>query len=220
MGKGKVTVNGFTISLDGFGAGPNQSLEHPIGIGGTDLHQWLVPTQTFQRMVMGAEDGTTGLDNDFAIKCFHNVGAWILGRNMFGPIRGEWGDSDWNGWWGDSPPYHVPTFILTHHAHDPIEMEGGTTFHFVTGGIHQALHLAQKAADGKDVHIGGGASTIRQYLQEKLIDEMHFVISPILLGSGEPLFEGLNLRELGYECAKVVSSEKATHVLLKRNQKP
>jgi dihydrofolate reductase len=166
--------------------------------------------------VFGKEGGTTGVDDDFAERSFHNVGAWILGRNMFGPIRGPWPDLNWKGWWGKNPPYHVPVFVLTHHARPPLEMEGGTTFHFVTGGAREALDRARAAATGKDVRIGGGASTIRQYLREGLIDELHIAIAPILLGSGEPLFEGLNLRALGYECVKSVASEKATHVVLRR----
>lgn len=212
----RVRVEGFTISLDGFGAGPQQDLEHPLGIGGTDLHQWLLPTHTFQKMLFGKDGGTTGVDNDFAARGFQDVGAWILGRNMFGPIRGEWPDDEWKGWWGDTPPYHVPVFVLTHHARAPIEMNGGTTFHFVTGGIHEALDRARDAAGNKDVRIGGGAATIRQYLREGLIDELHIAISPVLLGQGEPLFAGMDLRVLGYECVQSVASEKATHVVLRR----
>lgn len=210
-------MDGFTISLDGFGAGPNQDLQNPLGDGAMDLHQWLVPTQTFQKTHFGNDEGTTGLDNDYAIQGGERVGAWILGRNMFGPIRGPWLDENWKGWWGENPPYHVPTFILTHHARAPIEMEGGTVFTFVTGGIHEALDLAQQAAGENDVRIGGGAGTIRQYLRAGLIDDIHFAISPILLGTGEPLFEGINLRALGYECTRFVATEKATHVeLVKR----
>lgn len=212
----RIRVAGFTISLDGYGAGPDQSLEQPLGAGGTELHQWLLPTRTFQRNVFGADGGTTGVDDEFAAASFRNVGAWILGRNMFGPIRGAWPDLSWKGWWGDSPPYHVPTFILTHHARPSIEMEGGTTFHFVTGGIHEALERAREAAGGLDVRIGGGADTIRQYLRARLIDELHLAISPVLLGRGERLFEGLDMRELGYGCAEFVASEKATHVVLRR----
>jgi len=211
----RVRVEGFTISLDGYGAGPNQSLNNPLGEGGTELHQWLFPTRTFQRALFG-QDGTTGVDDDFAARGFHNVGAWILGRNMFSPDRGPWADFSWKGWWGDNPPYHVPTFILTHHARDPIEMEGGTTFHFVTGGIHEALARAREAAAGKDVRIGGGPDTIRQYLREGLIDELHIAISPVLLGRGEALFAGLDLRALGYVCVQSVGTEKATHVVLRR----
>jgi dihydrofolate reductase len=212
----RVRVESFTISLDGYGAGPNQDLNNPLGVGGTDLHQWLFPTRTFQRILFGAEGGTTGVDDDFATRGFTNVGAWILGRNMFGPVRGDWPDLNWKGWWGDSPPYHVPTFILTHHAREPLHMEGGTTFYFVTGGIHEALERAREAAGAMDVRIGGGAHTIQQYLRAGLIDEMHFAISPVLLGSGERLFEGVDLRTLGYECVQCVPSEKATHVVLQR----
>ena len=211
----RVRVESFTISLDGYGAGPNQDLSNPLGIGGTGLHQWLLPTRTFQRTLFGNDHGTTGLDEDFASRGFRNVGAWILGRNMFGPLRGPWPDMNWKGWWGDNPPYHVPVFVLTHHARAPIEMAGNTTFHFVTRGIREALDRAREAAAGKDVRIGGGASTIQQYLREGLIDELHIAIAPVLLGSGERLFEGVNLRTLGYECVEFAASEKATHVVLR-----
>jgi len=211
----RVRVNSFTISLDGYGAGPNQDLDNPLGIGGTDLHQWVFPTRTFQRALFGKDGGTTGVDDDFAARGFENLGAWILGRNMFSPDRGTWLDMNWKGWWGDNPPYHVPVFILTHHARPPIEMEGGTTFHFVTGGIRDALERARKAAGGMDVRIGGGANTIQQYLRESLIDELHIAIAPVLLGRGERLFEGVDLRALGYECVEFVASEKATHVVLR-----
>src|SRR5271165_5483668 len=212
----RVRVEGFTISLDGYGAGPNQDINNPLGVGGTELHQWLVPTRTFQRALFGKDGGTTGVDDDFAARGFQNVGAWILGRNMFGPIRGDWPDTNWKGWWGDNPPYHVPVFILTHHARPPIEMEGDTTFHFITGGIREALDHAREAAGGMDVRIGGGPDTIQQYLREGLIDELHIAIAPVLLGRGEPLFEGVDLRALGYECVEFVASEKATHVVLRR----
>ncbi|MDQ6716929.1 MAG: dihydrofolate reductase family protein, partial [Gemmatimonadota bacterium] len=210
-----VRVIGFTISLDGFGAGPTQDLQNPLGIGGTDLHQWFRPTRTFQRNVLGKDGGVTGVDDDFAARGFERVGAWILGRNMFSPDRGPWTDNGWKGWWGDNPPYHVPTFILTHHARPPIEMEGGTTFHFVTGGIHEALERAREAAGDNDIRIGGGVNTIQQYLRERLIDEMHIAISPVLLGQGERLFEGVDMRALGYECVESVATEKATHVVLR-----
>ena len=212
----KVRVNGFTISLDGYGAGPDQDIDHPLGIGGGDLHQWMLSTRTFQQTHFGKDGGTTGIDDDFAARSFLNVGAWILGRNMFGPVRGNWPDDHWKGWWGDNPPYHVPVFILTHHARAPIEMEGGTTFHFITGGIHEALQLARAAAGDKDVRIGGGADTIRQYLREGLIDELHIAIAPVLLGRGETLLNGVDTRALGYECVEFVASEKATHVVLRR----
>jgi dihydrofolate reductase len=212
----RVRVESFTISLDGYCAGPHQDIDHPLGVGGADLHQWFMPTRTCQRTLFGAEGGTTGVDDDFAGRGFANVGAWILGRNMFSPMRSAWVNLDWKGWWGDNPPYHVPTFILTHHARPPIQMEGGTTFHFVTGGIHEALARAREAAKGMDVRIGGGAHTIQQYLRAGCIDEMHFVISPVLLGGGVRLFEGVDIRALGYECTQCVASEKATHVVLRR----
>lgn len=210
-----VRVESFTISLDGFGAGPDQNFNNPLGIGGTELHQWLWPTRTFQQALFEV-DGTTGLDDDFAARGFRNIGAWILGRNMFGPVRGPWPDLEWQGWWGESPPYHVPVFVLTHHTRPSIQMEGNTTFHFVTGGILEALDRAREAANGMDVRIGGGPNTIQQYLRAGLIDEMHFAISPVLLGSGERLFDGVDARALGYECIKFVASEKATHVVLRR----
>ncbi|MNZ82824.1 hypothetical protein D3C78_1015320 [compost metagenome] len=212
----QVRVEGFTISLDGYGAGPDQDLENPLGVGAEALHQWLLPTRTFQKALFGKDGGTTGLDDDFAARGFRNVGAWILGRNMFGPLRGEWPDEHWKGWWGDNPPYHVPVFILTHHARAPIAMEGGTSFHFITGGIHEALDRAREAAAGKDVRIGGGAETLRQYLREGLIDELHLAIAPVLLGRGESLFQGLDLRALGYACVEFVATQKATHVVLRR----
>jgi dihydrofolate reductase len=209
-------VSGFTISVDGYGAGPNQSLENPLGVGGVDLHPWLVGTRTFQQ-VHGKGGGSTGVDDEFARRGFENVGAWILGRNMFAPSRGAWPDDDaWKGWWGPNPPYHVPTFVLTHHARPSIAMEGGTTFHFVTDGIHAALQRANEAAKGKDVRVGGGAATIRQYLRAGLVDEMHLAISPILLGSGESLLGGVNLIELGYRCREFVPGANATHVVLER----
>ena len=210
-----VRVEGFTISLDGFGAGPGQNLENPLGVGGMELHPWLVGTRTFQQM-HGAGEGTTGLDDEFAQRGFENVGAWIMGRNMFGPIRGEWGDMAWKGWWGPNPPYHVPVYVLTHHARPPLEMEGGTTFHFVTEGIHAALEQARRAAGARDVRIGGGVDTIRQYLRAGLIDELHIALSPALLGQGERLFEGVDMRAGGYACVRTVASEKATHVILRR----
>ncbi len=210
----RVRVESFTISLDGYGAGPNQDLNNPLGVGGMALHQWLVPTRTFQR-AHGAGDGTTGIDDDFATRGFKNIGAWILGRHMFGPIRGPWPDLSWTGWWGGNPPYHVPVFVLTHHARPPLEMEGGTTFHFVTGGIREALDRAREVSNGMDVRIGGGPNTIQQYLRAGLIDELHVAISPVLLGQGARLFEGVDLRALGYECVQFVGSEKATHVVLR-----
>jgi dihydrofolate reductase len=215
---GQVRVESFAISLDGYGAGPDQDINNGLGVGGEDLHQWFIPTRTFQK-THGAGDGTTGVDDDFAARGFRNIGAWILGRNMFGPIRGPWPDSNWKGWWGDNPPYHVPVFVLTHYARPPVEMEGNTTFHFVTGGIHEALARAREAANGMDVRIGGGPNVIQQYLREALIDELHVAIAPVLLGRGERLFEGVDLRALGYECVRFAASEKATHVVLRRLSK-
>ena len=212
----KLRVESYTLSIDGFGAGPDQSLENPLGIGGTTLHGWLFSTRTFQSKVFGKEGGETGIDDDFAVRGFHNVGAWIMGRNMFGPVRGPWPDESWKGWWGDNPVYHKPVFVLTNHPRAPLVMEGGTTFHFITEGIHVALERAREAADGQDVRIGGGASTIRQYLQARLIDELHLAISPVLLGAGERLFEGIHLPDLGYTCTQHVGSERATHIVLTR----
>lgn len=212
----QVRVESFTVSIDGYGAGPNQDINNPLGVGGADLHQWLFPTLTFQQTLFGKDEGATGVDNVFAARGFRNVGAWILGRNMFSPNRGAWLDMDWKGWWGNNPPYHAPTYILTHYERPSIEMEGGTTFHFITGGIVEALDNAREAAEGKDVRIVGGVNTIQQYLREGLIDEMHIAISPVLLGSGERLFEGVDLRTLGYECIEYVASEKAAHVVLRR----
>ncbi|TGQ73192.1 MAG: dihydrofolate reductase [Mesorhizobium sp.] len=211
----KLRVNAFTLSLDGYGAGPDQSLDNPLGVGGEDLHKWMTKTRSFYRMI-GKEGGTTDTDDDFAVRSFDNLGAWILGRNMFAPSRGDWPDDSWKGWWGPNPPYHVPTFILTHHKRAPIEMEGGTTFFFVTDGIHSALEQAKEAAGGKDVRVGGGVSTLRQYLQEKLIDEMHLAVSPLLLGSGEHLFAGLDMLKLGYRCTGQVATADATHVMIGR----
>lgn len=212
----RVRVEGFTLSLDGFGAGPDQDVHQPLGVGGGALHQWLLPTRTFQRSLFGKDAGTTGLDDDFAARGLRNVGAWILGRNMFGPVRGDWAGSDWQGWWGQEPPYHVPVFVLTHHARAPLEMAGGTTFHFVTGGIHEALARARAAAAGQDVRIGGGPDTIRQFLRAGLIDEMHLAFAPVLLGRGEALFQGLDLLAMGFNCVQAVASDKATHMVLRR----
>ncbi|HLX13447.1 MAG TPA: dihydrofolate reductase family protein [Bacteroidota bacterium] len=219
----KLKVMCYGVSIDGYGAGPNQSMENPLGVGGTALHEWIFPTKTFQAMHRemlggGAEGGTTGIDDNFAAKGFENIGAWILGRNMFGPMRGPWENHSWKGWWGNNPPYHTPVYILTHHARPAIEMEGGTTFHFVTDGIEAALKLAKAAAKGMDIRVGGGASTIRQYLKSKLVDEMHIAVAPTLLGSGESLFRDLNLLELGYECVEYVPSEKAAHMVIKKKK--
>ena len=212
----KLRVESFTISIDGFGAGPNQSLEKPMGVGGNALHGWAMATRTFQEKVFGNKGGEAGIDDDFAQRGFHNVGAWIMGRNMFGPVRGAWPDESWRGWWGENPVYHAQVFVLTYHPRAPLVMEGGTTFHFVTDGIHVALERAREAANGKDVRIGGGAATIRQYLQERLIDELHIAISPVLLGTGERLFDGINLVDLGYTCAQHVPTQRATHIVLTR----
>lgn len=212
----RVRIESFTVSLDGYGAGPDQDSDNPLGVGGTDLHQWAFPTRTFQKVLFDSDNGTTGIDEDFAARGFENVGAWILGRNMFGPIRGPWPDMSWKGWWGDSPPYHVPVFVLTHFPRPDVPMEGDTTFHFVTEGIHAALERAREAAQGMDVRIGGGPNTIQQFLRAGLVDEMHFAIAPVLLGGGERLFEGVDLRALGYHCVRHVASEKATHVVLER----
>lgn len=211
----RVRVESFSVSVDGYGAGPNQSVKHPLGVGGEALHAWVIATRSWLG-AHGQDSGGTGVDDDFAARATQNVGAWILGRNMFGPVRGSWLDMDWKGWWGNNPPYHVPVFILTHHARPPIEMEGNTTFHFVTGGIHEALDRAREAAGGMDVRIGGGANTIQQYLRAGLIDELHIAIAPVLLGGGERLFEGVDLPSLGYACEQFVGSEKATHVVIRR----
>ena len=205
----------FGVSLDGFGAGANQSLQHPLGVNGEDIMEWFFPTKIFREM-HGEVGGETGIDNDAAARSMEGMGAWILGRNMFGPIRGPWPDENWKGWWGDEPPYHVPTFVLTHHPRDPVEMKGGTTFYFVSDGIHAALEQARAAAGAKDVRVGGGVSTIRQYLQARLIDEMQLAVRPVLLGQGEELFHGMNLRALGYECAGRTEGERATHVVLRK----
>jgi len=217
MGMSKVRVLCFGYSLDGFCAGPNQDLENPLGIGGPDLFESFFATRAFRKM-RGLDGGETGVDNAMAEQSFQNIGAWIMGRNMFGPVRGPWPDESWRGWWGDEPPYHVPTFVLTHHARAPLEMTGGTVFHFVTGGIREALARAREAASSRDIRIGGGVATVRQYLQERLIDELHLATRPVLLGRGEHLFRDLDMRALGYECEKSVTGERATHVFLRRKE--
>ena len=209
----RVRVHNFTISLDGYGAGPRQTREEPLGVGGEALHEWFIPTRAFQSII-GKTGGTTGVDDDIAARAGVGVGAYIMGRNMFGPVRGAWPDDAWRGWWGKNPPYHAPVFVLTHHGRDPIEMEGGTVFHFVTDGIHEAMKRAKAAAAGKDVQIGGGVSTVRQYLEAKLIDELHLAISPRLLGSGENLWHGIDVTALGYEVTSHVPTAAATHVVL------
>jgi dihydrofolate reductase len=214
----KVRVASFSISLDGFGAGPQQSLDNPLGVRGLELHSWFMQTQVFKNM-HGGTGGTTGIDNDIAAQSFENVGAYILGRNMFGPVRGPWPDDSWKGWWGDTPPYHVPTFVLTHHARPPLEMNGGTTFHFVTDGLESALKQAKEAANNKHVRIGGGVATVRQYLTANQIDEMHLAVSPVLLGEGEHLFSGINVHQLGFKASEIVAGENATHVFLKKGER-
>jgi dihydrofolate reductase len=208
----KLRVHCFGTSLDGYGAGPDQSLENPMSAGGMALHEWFFPTRTFRSM-HGGDGGGTGIADDFARRGFENIGAWLIGRNMFGPVRGPW-TNDWKGWWGDNPPYHTPVFVLTHHPRPPLAMEGGTTFHFVTDGIHAALQRAFAAAKGKDVRVGGGVSTVRQYLRTGLIDEMHIAVGPVLLGAGEHLFAEMNLPALGYACVERAATEKAQHYVL------
>jgi dihydrofolate reductase len=215
----KLRVQSFAISLDGYGAGPSQSRENPLGIGGEALHESVVATRTFRQM-SGQQGGATGVNDDFVARGFANIGAWIMGRNMFGPVRGPWPDDDWKGWWGSNPPYHCSVFVLTNHARDAIDMEGGTTFHFVTDGIHAALQRATDAANGQDIRLGGGVATIQQYLRAGLIDEMHLAISPVLLGSGEHLFAGLDAARLGYRCTEHVPTPNATHVVLTRAPGP
>ncbi len=211
----KVVVRSFGLSLDGFGAGPDQSLDNPLGVNGPELMEWFFHTRVWRQM-HGHADGETGVDNDNAARSFEGIGAWILGRNMFGPVRGPWPDDRWKGWWGDEPPYHTPVFVLTHHARPPLPMAGGTTFHFITEGIDAALALAKSAAGGRDVRIGGGVATVRQYLTAGLIDELHLAMRPVLLGRGEALLAGIDMRALGYECASSIAGERATHVFLRK----
>ena len=211
----KVRVNAFAISLDGYGAGLFQDIKNPLGRHGTTLHEWFYPTRTFQQM-FGKDIGSTGVDDDYAKRGLANIGAWIMGRNMFTPVRGDWPDESWRGWWGDNPPYHVPVFVLTHHSRRPLQMEGGTVFHFVTDGIDAALARAREAAGDRDIRIGGGVATVRQFLTARLIDEMHIVVSPVLLGGGEALLAGIDLPQLGYAVSEHASSGKATHVVLSK----
>jgi dihydrofolate reductase len=211
----KLVVRSFGVSLDGYGAGTHQDLEHPLGVRGPELMEWFFHTRMWRRS-QGEPDGETGVDNDMATKSFENIGAWILGRNMFGPIRGPWPDEKWKGWWGDEPPYHTPVFVLTHHARAPIRMAGGTEFRFVTDGLQTALAQARGAAGARDVRVGGGVSTVRQYMQAGLIDELHLAVRPIVLGKGENLFQGLDLRALGYRGVESIAGERATHVILRR----
>ena len=211
----RVRVHNFTISLDGYGAGPRQTRDDPLGVGGEALHDWLIPTRAFQR-INGKTGGSTGVDDDLAARFGEGIGAWIMGRNMFGPTRGAWPDDPWRGWWGKNPPYHGPVFVLTHHRRPPIQMEGGTVFHFVAEGIREALERATSAAEGQDVQVVGGVTTIRQYLEARLIDELHLAIAPRWLGSGEHLLYGLDLTALGYECTTHIPTAAATHVVLMR----
>jgi dihydrofolate reductase len=212
----KLRVHSFSISIDGYGAGPSQDLQHPLGVGGPALFDWFFHTRTWQRM-HGNEGGEAGVDDEKAAEGFDGIGAWILGRNMFGPVRGPWPDDIWKGWWGDEPPYHTPVFVLTHYRRAPIAMAGGTEFRFVTGGIHDALKQATDAAGSRDIRLGGGVSTIRQYLRAQLIDELHLVISPVLLGAGEHLMGGINMRELGYECVDHIAGGRAAcHLILRK----
>lgn len=209
----KLRVHSFAISVDGYAAGPNQDIDNPLGVGGTALHEWVFATRTFRTM-FGMEGGATGVDDDFTARGFDNIGAWILGRNMFGPIRGSWPDGSWRGWWGENPPYHTPVFVLSHHPRASITMDGGTVFHFVTDGIHAALERATEAANGRDIRVGGGAATIRQYLRAGLIDELHVVIPPVLLGSGESLFAGIDVTRLGYRCTEHVATPNVMHLVI------
>lgn len=211
----KVKVAAFSVSIDGFGAGPRQDLQNPLGVRGLELHSWFLRTEVFNKM-HGQSGGVTGIDNDIAAQSFENVGAWILGRNMFGPVRGPWKDDSWKGWWGDNPPYHTPVFVLTHHGRSPIEMEGGTTFYSVTDGLESALMKAKEAANRMDVRIGGGVSVIRQYLLADRIDEMHLAVSAVLLGEGENLFSGINLPQLGFTAVKAIAGENATHIFIRK----
>jgi len=211
----KVRVLCFGVSLDGFGAGPRQDLQNPLGVGGPEVFQWFFNSRMWRSM-HGLEGGETGVDNQMAERGFEGVGAWILGRNMFGPVRGPWPDENWKGWWGEEPPYHTPVFVLTHHPRQPLRMAGGTEFRFVTQGIHAALEQARAAAGTADVRIGGGVATIRQYLEARLVDELHFAVRPILLGAGEHLWSGLEMPKLGYQVAEVLPGERATHVIVSR----
>jgi dihydrofolate reductase len=211
----KLKVQSFAVSLDGFGAGPDQDLQNPLGVGGPDLMEWFFHSKAWRAM-HGESGGETGVDHRMAEQGFANIGAWILGRNMFGPVRGPWPDDTWKGWWGDEPPYHVPVFVLTHHPREPLAMRGGTTFHFVTGGIHVALDAARRAAGERDIRLGGGVATVREFLAARLVDELHLAVRPVLLGRGESLWQGLDLRALGYACDRVVQGERATHVFMGR----
>jgi dihydrofolate reductase len=211
----KLVVRNFAVSVDGFAAGPHQDLEHPLGVRGTELMEWVFATRAWRAM-HGEEGGESGVDHRVAEQGFDGIGAWIIGRNMFGPVRGPWPDESWRGWWGEEPPYHVPVFVLTHHARPALRMKGDTEFHFITDGIHSALERARNAAGGRDIRLGGGALTIRQYLSERLVDELDLALRPILLGAGERLFQGIDLRALGYECTGSVTGERAVHLTVRR----
>jgi len=211
----KLRVQSFAVSVDGYGAGPNQDLNNPLGVGGPELMEWFFPTRVWRAM-QGQAGGETGVDNAMAEQGFSGIGAWILGRNMFGPVRGPWPDDSWKGWWGDEPPYRTPVFVLTHHAREPLVMAGGTEFRFVTDGVHAAYEQAMAAAGGRDVRLGGGVATVREFLRERLIDELHLAVRPVVMGNGENLFNGVDLRALGYECGKWVAGERATHITLRR----
>jgi dihydrofolate reductase len=213
----KVRVAGFSVSIDGFGAGPEQSLQEPLGKRGRELHQWFFATRFFREMTRQEGGDADSIDQGYALRAMSGFGAFILGRNMYGPIRGPWNGADWKGWWGENPPYHAPTFVLTHHPHPPIEMKGGTRFIFVTEGIESALEQAKTAAGDLDVKIGGGVSTVRQYLQAGLIDELHYAVSPVLLGQGEAMFAGIDLPALGFAPAEQALGEGALHIVLRRN---
>ncbi len=213
----RVRVSSFAISVDGFSAGPRQDLQNPLGVRGIELMDWFFQTLSWRTM-HGEQGGETGVDNRIAEEGLTGLGAWILGRNMFGPVRGPWLDESWRGWWGEEPPYHVPAFVLTHHARKPVPMKGGTTFHFVTEGIHAALERAKAAAGDRDIRVGGGVATIRQFLQARLLDEVHLAVRPVVLGEGEKLFDGIDIRALGYEVAKHVSGERAMHVYLRKSK--
>ena len=211
----KLLVQSFAVSLDGYGAGPRQDLQNPLGVRGPELMEWFFHSRFWRRM-HGQEGGETGIDNGIAEAGFAGIGAWILGRNMFGPVRGPWPDESWKGWWGEEPPYHVPVFVLTHHARAPLRMKGGTDFFFITEGIQAALRQARAAAGGQDVRLGGGVATVRQFLQAGLVDELHLALRPVLLGAGEQLWSGIDLPALGYECVRSVAGERATHVFLRK----
>jgi len=211
----KLRVLSFAVSIDGYSAGPNQDLQNPLGVRGPELMDWFFHTRSWRKM-HGEVDGETGIDDGIAAQGFAGIGAWIIGRNMFGPVRGAWPDEAWKGWWGEEPPYHTPVFVLTHHPRPTLKMRGGTDFHFVTDGIHAALERATAAANGRDVRLGGGAATVRQFLRARLIDDLHLPLRPVLMGSGEKLWDGIDMHALGYECANTIAGERATHLFLRK----